>query len=56
MLNGKARQMGLGPADLVTLAEAREKARAVTPDKLREGGGSKVFLFQAETGGEPCLS
>lgn len=26
MLNGTARQMGLGPADLVSLAEAREKA------------------------------
>src|SRR5687768_3095644 len=26
-LQGKARQMGLGPADIVGLAEAREKAR-----------------------------
>ena len=28
MLRGKARQMGLGPVDLVSLSEAREKARA----------------------------
>jgi integrase len=27
MLNGKSREMGLGPIDTVTLAEAREKAR-----------------------------
>jgi hypothetical protein len=27
MLNGRARQMGLGPVDIVSLADAREKAR-----------------------------
>ena len=28
MLNGKAREMGLGPIELVSLAEARQKAIA----------------------------
>jgi hypothetical protein len=28
MLNGRARSMGLGPLDLISLAEARERARS----------------------------
>lgn len=37
MLNGRAREMGLGPLDLVSLAEARAKAvaaRKLLPDGI----------------------
>ena len=38
MLNGRSREMGLGSADLVSLAEARAKAIAARKLRKRRGG------------------
>jgi hypothetical protein len=55
MLNGRARQMGLGPVDIVSLAEAREKARdcrkllldGVDPIEARKAKRTKARLEAA---------
>lgn len=46
MLTGRAREMGLGPVDIVTLAEAREAARGCR--KLLLGGVDPIEARRAE--------
>src|SRR6516225_10646277 len=46
MLHGRAREMGLGPLHIVTLAEAREKSREAR--KLRHEGIDPIESRKAE--------
>src|SRR5215813_9358109 len=50
MLHGRAREMGLGPLHIVTLAEAREKARECR--RLRHDGIDPIEARRAQRAAE----